>query len=109
HRRALEHGERDSALLAGHVADGCADQAEEVPLDPLAREVVGNAENEGVVRELGSLGLGEPGAVRGLVEGPLEPTGNLVPKTLRGQLNWALHAAVPLLSGSGKRRAYQRV
>jgi hypothetical protein len=55
------------------------------------------------------LGLGKPGAVRGLVEGPFEPTGNLVPKTLCGQLNWAIHAAVPLLSGLGKRRAYQRL
>jgi hypothetical protein len=78
-------------------------------LDPLAREVVGDAEHKRIVRELGALGLREPGAVRGLVEGPFEPTGNLAPQTLRGQLNWAIHAAVPLLSGSGKRRAYQRV
>jgi hypothetical protein len=109
HRHALEHGEPDAPLLARHVADRRADQAEEMPLDPLAREVVRNTEDEGVIRELGALGLGEPGAVRGLVEGPFEPTGNLVPKTLSGQLNWAIHAAVPLLSGSGERRAYQRV
>src|SRR5207245_10573535 len=93
----------------GDVADGRADQTEEVPLDPLAREVVRDAEHEGVVRELRSLRLREPRAVRGLVEGPLEPTGYLVPQALRSQLNWAIHAAVPLLAGSGERRAYQRV
>ena len=46
-------------------------------------------------------GLGEPRAVRGLVEGPLEPTGDFVPQAFRSQLNWAIHAALPLLFGSG--------
>src|SRR5689334_5400566 len=109
HGHAFEDRERNTPLLARDVADGRADQAEEVPLDPLAGEVVRDAEDEGVVGELCALRLGEPGSVRGLVEGPFEPTGNLAPKTLRGQLNWAIHAAVPLLSASGERRAYQRV
>ena len=62
-------------------------------LDPLPREVIRDPEDERVVRQLRPLGLGEPRSVRGLVEGPFEPTGNLVPQTLCGQLNWALHAA----------------
>jgi hypothetical protein len=33
----------NAALLAGDVADGRADQTQEVSFDPLAREVVGNA------------------------------------------------------------------
>src|SRR5947207_14636902 len=109
HGHSLEDRECDPPLLARHVADRRPDQAEEVSFDPLTREVVRHSEDEGVVRELGGFRFGEPGAVRGLVEGPFEPTGNLVPKTLCGQLDWAIHAAVPLLSASGKRRAYQRV
>src|SRR5207244_7666854 len=94
-------GERDAPFLARDVADRRADEAEEVPFDPLAREVVRHRENEGVVGELGPVGLGEPRSIRGLVEGPFEPTGDLVPQALRSQLNWAIHAAVPLLSASG--------
>src|SRR5262249_31323791 len=108
-RPPLGDRQRHAPLLAGDVANGSTDQTEEVPFDPLAREVVRNAEDERVVGELDALRLGEPGAVRRLVEGSLEPTGNLVPETLRGQLDWAIHAALPLLSSSGKRRAYQRV
>ena len=39
----LAHRELDAALLAGRVAHGGLDQAEEVVLDPLAREVVRDA------------------------------------------------------------------
>ena len=64
-------------LLRCHPwARGGADQPQEVALDPLAREVVRDGDGERVVGELDTLGFGEPRAVRGVVERPLEPTGN---------------------------------
>ena len=51
-RAGLGDGQLDPALLAGGVADGRADQLEEVPLDPFACEVVGHGEHERVVRDL---------------------------------------------------------
>ena len=44
--------EPDPPLAAGFVADGGADQIEEMPFDPLAREVVRHREHERVVGEL---------------------------------------------------------
>ena len=44
--------ELDAALLAGRVAHGGADQVDEVPFDPLAREVVRDREDEGIVVQL---------------------------------------------------------
>jgi hypothetical protein len=41
-----------------------------------------------------TLGFGEPGPVRRLIERPFEPTRYLVPKSLRSQLYRALHAAL---------------
>ena len=90
-----------------HAADIPSEQAAGTIAVKQIRSEIGHPET--MRRTLRALGLREPGAVRGFVEGPFEPTGNLVPQTLGGQLNWAIHAAVPLLSGSGKRRAYQRV
>jgi hypothetical protein len=48
-RHPLADRQADVALLAGDVAHGGPDQAEEMPFDPLAREVVRNREHEGVV------------------------------------------------------------
>ena len=92
-RNTLADRQADVAFLSRDVTDRCADQAEEVALDPLAREVVRNCEHERVVGEVLAFGLRKPRAVRGLVERPLEPTRNLVPESLRSQLDWALHAA----------------
>ena len=70
----LGDGELDPPLVAGRVADGSADQADEMAFDPVAREVVRNGEHELVVVQLESLHVVEPRAVRRLVEGASEPT-----------------------------------
>ena len=61
----------DAALLAGRVAHRGADQIDEVTLDPLAREVVRDREDEGIVVQLTPFCVAEPRAVRGVVESPL--------------------------------------
>jgi len=90
--RQVGDRQADPPLDAGCITDGGLDQADEVTLDPLAREVVRDRDRERVVGQLETLGLGEPRAVRGLIECPLEPTGDFVPQGLRSQLNLALHA-----------------
>ena len=92
-------------LLAGDVADGRADQAEEVPLDPVAREIVGNGEDEPLTVQLEAVRLPEPGAVRGVVECPSEPTGDFTPQALRSQLDLVLHPATGPLFTSRTIRA----
>ena len=72
--------ELDPALVAGRVARRRPDQAEEVALDPLAREVVRNAEDERVVVQLETRRRRRTTSVSGLVERPPEPTGNLAPE-----------------------------
>ena len=86
-RRPFADRQADVSFLARDVTDGRADQAEEMSLDPFACEVVRNAEDECVVRQVVTLSLREPRAVRRLVESPLEPTGYLVPQGLRSQLD----------------------
>ena len=66
--------------LAGRVADGGADQLEEMPLDPLAREVVRNGEDEASSVSSDALDLAEPRPVGGVVERALEPPGDLGPE-----------------------------
>ena len=46
----LAHDDAHAALLAEHVADGRLDEAEEVALDPLAREVVRDDDDERLER-----------------------------------------------------------
>ena len=74
-----------------------ADQVEEVPLDPLAREVVRDGEDEGVVVEIGAVDLAEPGRVGRLVQRFAQPGRNVVPEGVRRQLGLVLHACCPLL------------
>ena len=96
-------GERNPPLVAGGVPHSRGDQAEEMPLDPLAREAVGDVDDERFVRQLGAAGTGEPRAVRRGVQGPFEPTGDFRPQGLRSQLELALHAPVqPLSVGAGE-------
>ncbi len=104
-RRSAARSDRRArpALRAGRVAHGRADQVEEVALDPLAREVVRDAEHERVVgRARDRVDLAEPGAVRRLVERPLEPTGDLVPEALRSQLIGRSTTPVQLLRVAGR-------
>ena len=81
----------DRPLVAGDVADRRADQAEEVALDPVAREIVRDAEHEAVTRELEALCLAEPGSVGRVVQCTSEPTGDFAPQALRSQLDLVLH------------------
>ena len=83
--------EHDRALDADDVAHRGADQAEEVPLDPVARELARNGEHEGVAvgREL--VDVTEPLAVRAVAERLFEPPRDLLPKVLCRQLDLVFH------------------
>ena len=61
----------DAPVLAGRVAHRGTDQINEVTFDPLAREVVRDREDEGIVVQLTPFGVAEARAVRGFVESPL--------------------------------------
>ena len=102
-------GQLYAALLAGCVADRGADQLEEMALDPLAREVVRDGEDERVVRHFEPLDLAEPRAVGGFVEGALQPTGDLGPEALRSQLNRLLHPPRPAPPSTTARAEHSNV
>src|SRR5918996_2369643 len=91
-RLALANDELDSALVAGRVADGRVDQPEEVPLDPLAREVVRYAKRERLIREVETFGVREPRPVRRFVERAPQSLRNLGPQVLCCQQLLARHA-----------------
>src|SRR6476620_11182010 len=78
-------------LDAGDVAHGRADQAEEVPLDPVARELARHGEDERLVLELQAVDVTEPLGVRPCAERLLEPPRDLLPKVLPRQLDLVLH------------------
>src|SRR5205085_4363918 len=65
--------------------------------DPLAREVVGDADGEVVVAERRAAHLAEPGGIGGVVERFAEPGGYVIPEAFRRQLGLPLHAWCPLL------------
>jgi hypothetical protein len=91
--RELGDPQLERPLGAGHVADRGPDQAAEVALDPVAGEVVRNAEDEAVVRELEARDLPEPGPVGRVVEGTPEPSGDFAPQAFSRQLNLVFHSA----------------
>src|SRR5207253_4222310 len=99
----------DRSLAPGDVANRRTDQAEKMALDPVAREIVGDGEDEAIVGELEPARLPEPGPVRGVVERPPEPTGDFSPQALRSQLDLVLHPGVRSLRlvKRRERRAYQ--
>ena len=105
----LGDGQLDPALLAGCIADCRADQLEEVPLDPLACEVVRDGEDERVVRDLRPLDLAEPRPVGGVVERPFEAPCYLGPEGLCSQLNRLLHPAGPSSSSTTARAEHSNV
>ena len=90
HQRVVDD-EPHRAIAPGGVAGRGADEVEEMPLDPLAREVVRNGEHEGVPL-LRRLHVTEPRPVRRVVQSAPEPTGDLIPQRPGGQLARLLHA-----------------
>src|SRR5438093_840936 len=102
---AVVDSEVDARLAPDHVTNRSLDQPEKVPFDPLAGEVVRHRDREVAVTELEAASLREPRAVRRLVEGPSEPTGDLVPQALSRQLDWVLHPWSGLLSRVAGARA----
>jgi hypothetical protein len=78
--------ELERALEADNVAHGRADQAEEVALDPVTRELARNGEHEGFPIEGQLVDVAEPLAVGAAAEGLSEPPRDLLPKVLCGQL-----------------------
>jgi hypothetical protein len=64
--------EPDLTRLADLVAHGCADEIEEMPLDPVPREVVRDGEHEGLVRQLSARDVAEPCTESRLVERSFE-------------------------------------
>ena len=93
----FEHGQPDRPL-ARDLTDRGADQVEEVTVDPVAREVVRDAEDELALGETRRPYLVEPGRVRLVVEGLPEPTRDVVPDSFRSQLDWLLHPDEALLA-----------
>ena len=83
--------ELDRPLHAHDVADGGTDQAEEVPLDPVARELVRNREDEGVALELEAVDVTEPFGIGPVAERFLESPRDLLPEVLCRQLELVLH------------------
>src|SRR5207248_11496889 len=67
-------------------------------VDPVARELVRNSEDELAVAQLHRFHLPEPGREGVLVERLPEPTRNLVPDPFRSQLDWLFHPAGTLLA-----------
>jgi hypothetical protein len=88
----VAHREVDAALVSSRVTDGCIDEAEEVALDPLSREVVWDRERERLVRQVETLGLGEPGAIGLVVKGGSQTLRNLGPQTLCSKQLLPFHA-----------------
>ena len=89
---------------ASRVAYGCADQVEEVTLDPFAREVVRDAESKGLVVDADTADFPEPGGVGRLVEGLSKPGGDVMPEVVRTQLDLSFHAReAPHLDRQGAR------
>src|SRR5919204_397434 len=78
-------------------------------LDPLAREVIWNGENEAVLADLDGADLSEPGRESVLVERLPEPTRNLVPDPFRSQLDWCLHPVGTLLCSAEKKGEHTNV
>jgi hypothetical protein len=83
----VEHPE-----IGVHLRGRGLDQAEEVALDPLAREVVRHPERERLVREVESLRVREPCPVGRLVERAPQSLRNLGPQVLCCEQLLALHA-----------------
>ena len=111
HRGALRLGGdvEPHRTLAGDLSERGADQPEEMTVDPLAREVVGNGENELVLGNRCGVDLAEPGRERVLVECLPEPTRNLVPDPSRSQLDWLLHPVGTLLCSTEKKGEHSNV
>src|ERR1051326_959288 len=78
-------------------------------LDPLAREVVRDGEDELVVGDRARSNLGKPGGESVLVECLSEPTRNLVPDPFRSQLDWPLHPVATLLVRPEKKAEHSNV
>ena len=56
----LANGKPHGPVASDRLADRGMDEIEEVILDPCAREVVGNSEDEVLAAELDRLSVGEP-------------------------------------------------
>ena len=101
--RAFDLLARDGArLLTEPFADRRAAQSQDVALDPPAREVVRDRDDERV----GADRLGgrrcEPRGVRRLVQCVPEPPGDVVPDAVGGLLDGVLHAVLGAPSGRRK-------
>jgi hypothetical protein len=102
----LANLQSDRPLVTRELANRGLDEPEEVSLDPLAREVVRDGQDDRLVGHLTTAHLVEPGAVGGVVERLLQPVGDLVPEVIGGQLSRALHSAAPTpLARRKERRA----
>src|SRR3990170_5565720 len=97
---SLAHGQSHGSLLPDDVPDGRMEKSEEVALDPAAREVVRDLEDELVIGEPGRVDLAEPGLESLFAKGAAKPPGHLGPDAFRAQLQGTLHHRLPVLLGS---------
>src|SRR5439155_21453363 len=91
---ALPDLELERAVAAEDVAHCRADEAEEVALDPIARELARHDEDERVAVEPETVDVTEPLAVRPVAERLFQPTGDPLPVVLCMQLDLGVHGRV---------------
>ena len=96
-RRALGGDDADGPRLLEGVAHRGLDEASVVAVDPLAREVIPDREDECVVLE-GARRSREPLCVWAVAERLSQSSGDLGPQALRAQLDWPFHGSVLLLA-----------
>ena len=82
----LPHDDAHGALVAERVADDRLEETAEVALDPVAREVVGDEEDERVGVQRARARLGEPGRVRRVVQSVAKPGRDVDPEGVRTHL-----------------------
>src|SRR5262245_54450919 len=88
----VSHAQLERMTLAGDVAHRRVQETTEMPVNPVARKLVRNGEDQCLALALEVLDTAEPLTVRAVVQGLSEPYGDLTPKVLRRQLDLVSHA-----------------
>ena len=100
----LANGQGDADVASEGIAGSRLDEAEEMPLDPFAGEVVRDDERERVVGQVTRGRISEPRRVCRFVECLLKPARDVVPQAFGSRLGGVFHPSEAPL-GSVARRA----
>ena len=102
---ALADGEVHDRTCGRGLTGRPRHEVEEVPLDPVAREVVGNLDDELLTVVRARMGLTEPRVVGRLGEGVPKAAGDRVPEVVRSCLSGVFHPSSRFVGSSGRWRA----